>query len=282
MSFEKILDQLVGYATTWGVKIVGVLIGLVAAFWIAGWLRNRIQAALERKKFDPTLSRFFANMARYGVLTGAILGLLGVFGVQTASFAAVIAAAGLAIGLAFQGTLSNFAAGVMLLIFRPFKVGDLITVAGQTGFVEAIDLFTIEMKTVDNKMIIVPNKNVFGTTIENYTFHPIRRVDVPVGVEYGADIDRTVEVLHKAATSVKGVLEDPAHQIFLSELGASSVDYQVRVWCNTEDYWDVYQATIRAVKLHLDEAGLGIPFPQMDVHLDQPTPAATGGLAMPR
>lgn len=282
MDFDKILQQLAGFATTWGVRVVGVIIGLFVAFWIAGWVRNRIQRTLEAGKFDPTLSRFFANMARYGILTGAILGLLGVFGIQTASFAAVIAAAGLAVGLAFQGTLANFAAGMMLLVFRPFKVGDLITVSGQTGFVEAIDLFTIEMKTPDNKKIIVANKNVFGANIENYTHHPTRRVDVPVGVEYGADIDKTIEVLDKAAQSVEGVLADPPHQIFLKALGASSVDYQVRVWCNTPDYWNVYQATIRATKMHLDEAGLGIPFPQMDVHFDEPMPAASRGVAMPK
>ncbi len=282
MDFDKILQQLAGFATEWGVKIVGVLFGLFVAFWIAGRLRDSIQKNLEDRKFDPTLSRFFANMVRYGLLTGAILGLLGVFGVQTASFAAVIAAAGLAIGLAFQGTLSNFATGVMLLVFRPFKVGDLIAVSGHTGFVEAIDLFTIEMKTPDNIKIIVPNKNVFGANIENYTHHPIRRVDVPVGVDYSADIDKTKEVLAAAAKSAEGVLEDPAPVIFLKELGGSSVDYQVRVWCKTEEYWNVYQSTIRATKMHLDEAGLGIPFPQMDVHFDAPMPTSTAGVAMPK
>jgi len=282
MDFDKIVQQLAAFATEWGVKIIGVVIGLLVAFWIAGRLRDRIQRTLEGRNFDPTLSRFFAKLARYGILVGAILGLLGVFGVQTASFAAVIAAAGLAIGLAFQGTLANFAAGIMLLVFRPFKVGELIAVAGQTGVVEAIGLFTIEMRTPDNKKIIVANKNVFGANIENYTHHPVRRVDIPVGVDYGADIDETIEVLDRAACSVKGALEEPAHQIFLKELGASSVDYQVRVWCNTPDYWDVYQATIRATKMHLDEAGLGIPFPQVDVHFDEPMPAASRGVSTPK
>jgi len=282
MNFDKILQQLATFGTEWGVKIVGVLIGLIVAFWIAGFVRDRIQRTLEGRKFDPTLSRFFARMARYGILVGAILGLLGVFGIQTASFAAVIAAAGLAIGLAFQGTLANFAAGIMLLVFRPFKVGDLIAVSGQTGVVEAIGLFTVELKTPDNKMIIVANKNVFGANIENFTHHPIRRVDIAVGVEYSADIDKTIEVLNQAAASVEGVLEEPPPQIFLKALGGSSVDYQVRVWCNTPDYWTVWQAATRATKMHLDEAGLGIPFPQMDVHFDDPQLAAFRGVALPK
>ncbi len=281
MDFDKILQQLASFGTEWGIKIVGVLIGLLVALWIAGWVRDRIQSTLEKRDFDPTLSRFFAAMARYGILVGAVLGLLGVFGIQTASFAAVIAAGGLAIGLSFQGTLANFAAGVMLLVFRPFKVEELITVAGHTGVVQAIGLFTVELKTPDNKMIIVPNKNVFGANIENYSHHPIRRVDVPVGVDYSADIDKTIEVLTKAADSVEGALKDPAPQIFLKELGGSSVDYQVRVWCNSPDYWGIWQATTRATKMHLDEAGLGIPFPQMDVHFDSPAPAAPKGVAMP-
>ena len=282
MDFDKILQQLASFGTEWGVKIIGVLIGLFISFWIAGRLRDRIARTLEARKFDATLSRFFANMVRYGILTGAVLGLLGVFGVQTASFAAVIAAAGLAIGLAFQGTLANFAAGIMLLVFRPFKVGEMIEVAGQTGLVETIELFTIDMKTPDNKKIIVANKNVFGANIVNYTHHPIRRVDIKVGADYGADIDETRKVLEKAAKATEGALEDPAPQIFLSGLGGSSVDYQVRVWCNTPDYWNVYQACIRSTKMHLDEAGIGIPFPQMDVHFDEPVPVAAGSVAMPK
>ena len=280
VSLDSVLSQLVAFGTDWGIKIVGVLFGLMVAFWIAGRVRDKIQANLEKRNFDATLSRFFANMARYGLLTGAILGLLGVFGIQTASFAAVIAAAGLAVGLAFQGTLSNFAAGVMLLVFRPFKVADVIKVAGQIGVVEAIALFTIELKTADNRKIIVPNSQVFGSTIDNYTFYPIRRVDVPVGIDYGVDIDRTREVLDKAAKSVEGVLAEPVHQIYIHQLGASSVDWQIRVWCNTPDYWTVYQAVIRAAKIELGAADIGIPFPQMDVHFDAPPSAATAG--MPR
>lgn len=274
MNVDKILENLASFGTTWGLKVIGTLVAFFIAWIIAGKIKSRMIDSFNRRNFDKTLGAFFANMARYGILIGALLGCLGVFGIQTASFAALIAAAGLAVGLAFQGTLSNFAAGVMLLVFRPFKVGDLISVAGHFGIVSEIELFTTQLDTLDKRVVIVPNSKIFGDVIENITHHPIRRVDVPVGVEYSADIDQTREVLDKAARSVDGILEDPAHQIFLKELGASSVDWQVRVWCKTEAYWDVYQAVIRAAKMHLDEAGLGIPFPQVDVHFDSPEAAA--------
>ena len=274
--FENVMKTVAEFGTTWGIRVVGVLVALFLAWIFAGWTRRAILRALEKRKFDATLGKFFANLVKWAILAGAILGCLGVFGIQTASFAAVIAAAGLAIGLAFQGTLANFAGGVMLLVFRPFKVGDLVKVAGEIGFVEKIELFSTVLRTPDNRYIIVPSKAIFGSTIENLTYHPTRRVDIPVGAEYSADIDKTREALEGCVKNIPKALEEPAAQIFLKELGGSSVDWQVRVWCNTEDYWDVYQATIRAAKMALDEAGIGIPFPQMDVHLD---PAAVTAMA---
>jgi len=276
VNVDKITTTLTELATTWGLRVVGVLVVLFIAWILAGWSRRALQGAFEKRKFDQTLTRFFSNMLRYAILVGAGLGCLGVFGIQTASFAAVIAAGGLAIGLAFQGSLSNFAAGVMLLVFRPFKVGDLINVAGTLGIVEELELFTTELKSLDNRRYIVPNSSIFGSTIENVTHYDTRRVDVPVGVEYRADIDKTREVLESVPAKVEGALSDPPPQIFLKELGASSVDWQVRVWCKTPDYWGVHQATVRAAKQALDAAGLGIPFPQVDVHFDAPVVAAIG------
>lgn len=270
MDFDKILENLAAAGATWGLKVVGVLVTLIVAWIIAGWVRRRIMNGLERRKFDLTLSRFFANSARYGIIAGAVLGCLGVFGIQTASFAAVIAAMGLAIGLAFQGSLSNFAAGVMLLVFRPYRVGDFIIAGGKTGVVDEIELFTTQINTPDNRHIVIPNSKIFGDVIENVSYNDIRRVDIDVGVEYKADLDQTKAVLEEAAKSVENLLSDPAPQVFLKSLGASSVDWVIRVWCKTSDYWTVYQATIRAAKQHLDKAGLGIPFPQMDVHFDSP------------
>jgi len=268
--FNELLAKVGELITTWGLKVIGVLVVLFVAWVIAGWARRSLQGALEKRKFDATLTRFFSNLLRYAILIGAGVGSLGIFGIETTSFAAVIAAMGLAIGLAFQGTLSNFASGVMLLIFRPYKVGDLVQVGGVLGFVEELELFTTEIKSLDNRCFTVPNSAIFGSTIENLTSYPVRRVDVPVGCEYSADIDQCREVFEKMAPDIPYVLEDPPPQIFLAELGASSVDWQIRVWCKTDDYWDAYQATIRQAKKSLEEAGIGIPFPQVDVHFDGP------------
>lgn len=262
---EKIGELVLKYAP----PIVGVLVLLIVAYIISGWLGRLLTRMLERAKVEKTLSRFFGNLARWGLLVLALIACLGVFGVETTSFAAIIGASVLAIGLAFQGSLANLAAGVMLLIFRPFKVGDLIAVSGQMGKVHHISLFNTQMDTFDNRRIIVPNSQVFGATIENLTHHPTRRVDVSVGVEYPADVDRTREVLDRAAHSVPGRLEDPPSQIVLLGLGNSSVDWQVRVWTETGNYWDVRDALTRAVKVELNGAGIGIPYPQMDVHFDK-------------
>lgn len=277
MDMERITTLLTDIIMEWGLKVIGVLVALTAAWILGGWSRRKLQALFRKRSFDPTLSSFFSNLVRYAILAGAVLGCLGVFGIQTASFAAVIAAAGLAVGLAFQGTLSNFAAGVMLLVFRPFRVGDLVKVNGELGIVKEIELFTTRLATLDNRLIIIPNSAVFGNKIENLTHYDTRRVDIPVGVEYSATVKETKEVLEKAALKVEKRLDEPAHQIFLKELGGSSVNWVVRVWCKTEDYWDVYQSAIQESKKALDEAGLGIPFPQMDVHLDEPVVKAMSG-----
>ena len=261
---NKYIDLLLEY----GPKVVGVLVALFVGWILAGWLEGAVRKTLEKRDFDATLTRFFSKLTRYLILIGVVLGCLGVFGIQTASFAAVLAAAGFAIGLAFQGTLGNFSAGVMLLVFRPFKVGDFVEVNTETGTCEHIDLFTCEFRTLDNKKLIIPNSAVFGSTITNYTGYDTRRVDIDVGAEYSADIDATRKALEGATTNIPGMLQDPAPQVFLKALGGSSVDWQVRVWCKTADFWDVWQATTQACKASLDAAGIGIPFPQQDVHLD--------------
>jgi len=267
---ERIGQLIMQYAP----PIVGVLVLLVVAYIISGWIGKLVAKALEKGKVEKTLCGFIGSIARWALMIMAVIACLGVFGVETTSFAAVIGAAGLAIGLAFQGSLSNIAAGMMLMIFRPFKVGDLAVICGHLGTIHSIDLFNTHMDTLDNRRIILPNGGIFGSTIENVTFHPTRRVDIPVGVEYSADITATREALTRAATAVPGRLDDPEPQIILLSLGGSSVDWQVRVWCNTDDYWVVWDAATKCVKEALDEAGLGIPFPQMDVHLDAPVPQA--------
>ena len=261
-------SDIVTTVTHFGMRLLGVLVFLLIARWVAGRLGRTAQRGIE-KKSDPTVARFVGALIRVGIMVIALISCLRIFGIETTSFAAVLASAGLAVGLAFQGTLSSFSAGIMLLIFRPFKVGDVVSVGGNLGTVHAIDLFTTTLDTPDNRRLILPNSSVFGNTIENITWHSTRRVGVDVGVEYTASIDQSREVLLAAANKVEGVLQDPAPAVVLTTLGDSSVNFQVRVWCNTGDFWDVKDALTRQVKLDLDEAGIGIPFPQMDVHLDQ-------------
>ena len=271
MDMEKVIEMLTEVATKWGLKVVGVLVALFFGWIIANSFSSRLRRSLEKREFDLTLTRFFSNMLRYAILAGVVLGCLGVFGIETTSFAGIIAAGGLAVGLAFQGTLSNFAAGVMLLVFRPFKVGDYVKVAGIDGIVEEIELFTCVFKSLDNRRLVVPNSAIFGATIDNVTHYPIRRVDVDVGCAYESDIDACRAALEKVAGKIPEALSEPAPQVFLASLGASSVDWQIRIWSNTADYWTVYQAIIRLAKLELEAANIGIPYPQMDIHFDEET-----------
>lgn len=269
MDYQKILQDISPALVGYGAKGVGILALLFVAWLVAGWSGRLVGHSLQRARFDITLTKFFSKMSRWTVLLMALLGCLSMFGIETTSFAAVLGAAGLAMGLAFQGSLSNFSSGVMLLIFRPFKVGDLISTAGQTGKVDEIELFTTSLDTPDHRRVILPNSVIFGSVIENATYHPMRRVEVAVGVEYGADIDRTREVLLKAALNVPGRLDDPEPAVVLSGLGNSSVDWLVRVWSPTADYWAVRDAATRCVKVALDQAGIGIPYPTMNLHVSQ-------------
>lgn len=264
----QLTDEMIALLTAYAFRIVGVLVLLVVAWIFAGWAGRTASRSLARAGIDPTLQKFFSNLTRYLILSVAILACLGVFGVETTSFAALLAAGGLAIGLAFQGTLSNFAAGVMLLTFRPFKVGDFIKAAGTAGTVDEIELFTTRLNTPDNRRIIVPNSELFGSTIENVTFHDTRRVDVAVGTDYAADLDQTRRILEGVIDAEEAKLADKTHQVYLLELGDSSISWALRIWVKAEDYWAVRERVTRATKYALEEAGIGIPFPQMDLHVD--------------
>jgi small conductance mechanosensitive channel len=263
------LDTYVPLIIDYGIKVVGVFVFLLLAWIVAGGLARFLRKRLGQRNFDATLTKFFIGLLKWGILILAAIACLGVFGIQTASFAAVLAAVGLAIGLAFQGTLSNFAAGVMLLVFRPFKVGDTIRVAGETGTVDEIELFVTKLDTLGNVRVIVPNSEVFGSVIKNLSYNPVRRVDINVGTPYDVDLKRVRDVLERVASSVAGQPEGTTPQVFLSELGDSSINWQVRTWSTPADYWTIWQATTDATKKALDEAGINIPFPQMDVHLDK-------------
>jgi small conductance mechanosensitive channel len=256
-------------------SLLGALLLLAVTVIAARWAHRLTGRALDRARMEPTLTRFAANLARYSVLVLGILAVLGTFGISVASFAAILAAGAFAIGLALQGTLGHFAAGAMLLIFRPFRVGDVVSVAGITGKVVEIDLFTSQFDTPDNRRMVVPNGAIFGSTIENITFHPTRRVDVDVGTEYSADLRATRAVLEQAVADAEGVLPEPAPQVYLKELGDNSINWAVRVWALTPDFWAVRERVTQQIKEALDDAGIGIPFPQLDVHFDDvPAPVA--------
>lgn len=258
-------------------KVIGALVLLAVTLWVARWARKLATRSLERGGMEPTLTKFTGSLVRYGIWILGGLTVLSVFGISVASFAAILAAAGFAVGLALQGTLGNFSAGAMLLIFRPFKVGDVVSVAGTTGKVVEIDLFTTQFDTPDNRRIIIPNGAIFGSTIENITFHSTRRVDVDVGTSYDADLRETRAVLDRVARAAEGVLEDPEPQVYLKQLGGSSIDWVVRVWTETSEYWAVKERVTHSLKVALDDADIGIPYPQMDVHLDGTLSGPAGG-----
>lgn len=261
-------DEMMALWSSVGWPIVKALILIIVVLIVAGWVGGLVTRICRKGKVDETLAKFFGNMAKYTILVLGGLAVLNTFGIDTTSFAAVIAAAGFAIGLALSGLLGNFAAGVLLLFFRPFKVGDVISAAGITAKVDSIELFTTIFTTPDNRKIIVPNSDIFDGTIENVTIHDTRRVDVSVGTEYSADLDQTREVLMGASKKIEGGLGDPEPVVYLNELGDSSISWAVRLWAKTPDYWAVKERLTRQIKYDLDEAGIGIPFPQMDVHLD--------------
>ncbi len=257
------MEIVVSYAT----RIIGAVLLLLAGIWVAKLAERLTRSALSRAKVDVTLCGFIARAARTAILALAVIACLGAFGIETTSFAALIGAAGLAIGLAFQGTLSSIAAGVMLLSLRPFKVGDLITVAGFHGTVQAIGLFTVELDTFDLRRVVLPNNAVFGESIENHSHSPKRRVEVDVGCAYGADLKKSREIILAACRTIEDTLDAP--EAYLMGLGGSSVDWQARVWVSPARYLAVRDQLTEAVKQHLDDAGISIPFPQMDVHLDK-------------
>ncbi|MGD1525108.1 small-conductance mechanosensitive channel MscS [Vibrio harveyi] len=258
-------DLLIQY----GVNIISALLILFIGNIIVKAVANSVSKVLEKKKMDKAVVEFVNGLVRYLLFVIVLIAALGRVGVQTASVVAVIGAAGLAVGLALQGSLSNFAAGVLIVAFRPFKSGDYVEIGGVAGSVEAIQIFQTVLKTPDNKMVVVPNSSVIGGAITNYSRHATRRVDLVIGVSYSADLKQTKQVIRDVLEKDERILKDPAIQIGVLALAASSVNFVVRPWCKTADYWDVYFDSTQAIKEALDEAGIEIPFPQMDVHLNK-------------
>ncbi len=262
------IEEAINLLTAYGLDVIGAILILLLGFWAAKKVHQGVDRSLEKTgKIDLTLSKFFASMARYLVLIVTILAVLNQFGIETTSLVAVVGAAGLAIGLALQGTLSNVAAGVMLLIFRPFKVGDFVEAAGHAGSVKELNLFVTEMATGDNIRIIVPNGKIWGDSIRNFSSNPTRRVDLVMGIGYDDDIDKAMEVMHEVIAEDERVLKDPEPFIAVSELADSSVNFVVRAWVNSGDYWPVKFGLTRAIKLRFDEKGINIPYPHRTIYL---------------
>lgn len=250
-----------------GLAVLGALIILVVGRIVAGILRNLLRRVMTKSHVEPTLVSFFGNVAFVAMMVFVVIMALGQLGVQTTSFIAIIGAAGLAVGFALQGSLANFAAGVLLIIFKPFKVGDFIEAGGTSGIVEEIGIFTMELRTPDNKKVIVPNAKATSDNIVNYSAKDTRRVDMVFGVSYGDDLDKVRKVLEGVLAEDERILPEPAPVIVVLELADSSINFGVRPWVNSADFWGVYWDTLEKTKKRFDAEGITIPFPQQDVHL---------------
>lgn len=266
---EDLLIRLTTMVTDWGLKVLGALVVLIVGRMIAKWARKGVQKALERGKMDPTLVPFVSSITYYLVLVFVLIAVLGMVGIQTASMIAVLGAAGLAVGFALQGTLANFASGVMLLVFRPFQKGDFIEAAGVAGAVDSVGIFTTALNTPDNVRVVMPNSTVWGQTIKNYATNPTRRIDLVMSISYGDDIGLAIDTITRVLKNDARVLDEPAPTVATAELADSSVNIVVRPWCKREDYWAVRFDLTRALKEQLESAGCSIPFPQTDVHLHE-------------
>ena len=269
-SAQQIADEIVKLLTTYGLDVVGAVVILIVGRIAAGWAERFVVRRLGRsERVDQTLTTFFGNLVRYTVLIFTVLAVLDQFGVQTASLLAVFGAGALVIGLALQGTLSNVAAGVMLLIFRPFKMGDYVEAAGHGGTVKALSLFVTELATPDNVQILIPNGQVWGSSIVNYSHHATRRVDIVMSIAYDDSIEAAMGTCRNVIADEPRIHADPEPFIGVGELADSSVNLVLRLWCDAGDYWPVKFDMTRKLKERFDADGLTIPFPQRDVHLIQ-------------
>ena len=264
---SQLWGQVEGIATDWGIKVIAALAIFIIGRWVAKGIRRGVRRMMEKGGADPIIIGFVGSIAYIAMLAFVIVAALGQLGIQTTSFIAILGAAGLAIGLALQGSLANFAAGFLMIIFRPFKVGDFIEAAGVAGVVKDMQIFTTTMKTGDNKTIIIPNAKISGDNIINYSAEENRRVDMTVGVAYDADLSKVRDVLNDIISKDERILSEPPPLVVVGELADSSVNFIVRVWTKSENYWGVTFDANETIKNRFDESGIGIPFPQRDIHI---------------
>jgi small conductance mechanosensitive channel len=266
---ETITAKIAELGTAYGLRIVGAIAILILGRIAVGIIASVVNRMLRRSKTDETLAKFLVSLTKFALLAFVVIAVLHTLGIQTTSFIAVIGAAGLAIGFALQGSLSNFASGVMLMVFRPFKTGDYIEAGGTSGVVVSVHIFNTVLKTPDNKKVIVPNGKITGDNIVNYSAMEMRRVGLVFGIGYDDDIRKAKETLERILNEDNRILKDPAPVVAVSELGDSSVNFVARPWVKTADYWGVYFDLTEKVKLTFDEQGISIPFPQRDIHMYQ-------------
>lgn len=267
MDISELSARVYALLTIYGLKAAAAVVILVVGRWAARAVTHFIKRIMTSSKADQTLVKFVGSLCYIALLAFVIIAALNQLGIQTTSFIAILGAAGLAVGLALQGSLANFAAGILMIIFKPFKVGDFIEGAGVAGTVEGIQIFTTQLATPDNKTIIVPNAKLTGDNITNYSVKGTRRVELVFGIAYGDDIDHARQVIQGVIREDERVLADPPPAVLVAELADSSVNFKVRVWTGADDYWGFYFDTMEKVKKRFDSEGICIPFPQRDVHL---------------
>ncbi len=271
IDYEPLLAKGQEILFVYGLKVISALLIFFIGRLVAGLVSRIIGKAIRKSKADETLARFVVSLVYIALLAFVIIAALNQLGIQTASFVAILGAAGLAIGLALQGSLANFAAGVLMLIFRPFKVGDYIEGGGVAGTVQEISIFTTILTSPDNRKIISPNSKMMGDNIVNFSAQPNRRVDLVVGVSYGDDLDKVQAVLNEILAADERILKEPAPTVEVVAMADSSVNFVVRHWVATGDYWAVHFHLQKTIKQRFDKEGISIPFPQRDVHVYQHT-----------
>ena len=264
---DKYRDIVIGWVSIYSVKIVAAILIFIIGKWLAHKTSKLLSKLLEKNNVDVTLIDFLSNITYYTLMIVVLIAVASQLGINTTSFLAVIGAAGLAVGLALKDSLSNFASGIMLILFRPFRVGDAISVGGVTGKVEKITIFTTILNTFDNQRVIIPNGNLTNGVIQNITANSTRRVDLVMGIGYEDDIAKAKKIMADIISADGLILKDPAPTIAVSELGESSVKFVVRPWVKTEDYWNVYFDLTEKIKIAFDKEGISIPYPQRDVHI---------------
>lgn len=267
MSVQEVLNQVIGIAVEYGPKLIGAIAVWIIGGWIIKALTKAFTKIMVKRNIDESLKPFLKGIVATLLKAMLVISVLGMVGIEMTSFIAILGAAGLAVGLALSGTLQNFAGGVMLLIFKPFKVGDLIDAQGYLGTVNEIQIFNTILKTPDNKTIIIPNGGLSTSAMTNYSTEDKRRVDWTIGIGYGDDANKAQEVIKKICNEDSRILKDPEVFIAVSELADSSVNFAVRAWVKSEDYWAVFFDMNKKVYEVFGKEGLNIPYPQMDIHL---------------